>query len=36
MALPEQYLVATKNLAAFFNFILNAQTPPKFTNKFYI
>lgn len=34
MALPEQYLVATKNLDTFFNSILNAQAPPRFTNKF--
>jgi len=34
MALPEQYLVTTKNLDAFFNSILNAQAPPKFTVKF--
>ncbi len=34
MALPEQYLVTTKNLDAFFNSLLNAQAPPKFTNKF--
>lgn len=34
MALPEQYLITTKNLDAFFNSILNAQAPPKFTNKF--
>jgi len=34
MALPEQYLVTTKNLDAFFNSILNAQAPPKFTMKF--
>lgn len=34
MALPEQYLVTTKNLDAFFNSILNAQAPAKFTNKF--
>ncbi len=34
MALPEQYLLTTKNLDAFFNSILSAQAPPKFTNKF--
>lgn len=34
MALPEQYLVATKNLDGFFNSLLNAQAPPKFTIKF--
>jgi hypothetical protein len=34
MALPEQYLVTTKNLDAFFNSLLNAQAPSKFTNKF--
>lgn len=34
MALPEQYLLTTKNLDAFFNSILTAQAPPKFTNKF--
>ena len=34
MALPEQYLVTTKNLDTFFNSVLNAQTPPRFTNKF--
>lgn len=34
MALPEQYLVTTKNLDAFFNSLLNAQAPTKFTNKF--
>jgi hypothetical protein len=34
MALPEQYLVSTKNLDTFLNSILNAQTPQKFTNKF--
>lgn len=34
MALPEQYLITTKNLDAFFNSILSAQAPAKFTNKF--
>lgn len=34
MALPEQYLLTTKNLDGFFNSLLNAQAPPKFTNKF--
>lgn len=34
MALPEQYLLTTKNVDAFFNSILTAQAPPKFTNKF--
>lgn len=34
MALPEQYLLTTKNVDAFFNSILNAQAPSKFTNKF--
>ncbi|WP_426485918.1 DUF5343 domain-containing protein [Flavobacterium sp. 2] len=34
MALPEQYLLTTKNVDAFFNSLLNAQAPPKFTNKF--
>lgn len=34
MSLPEQYLLTTKNLDAFLNSILNAQAPPKFTNKF--
>lgn len=34
MALPEQYLLTTKNLDAFFNSLLNAQAPTKFTNKF--
>lgn len=34
MALPEQYLLTTKNLDAFFNSLLNAQAPAKFTNKF--
>lgn len=34
MALPEQYLLTTKNLDAFFNSILTAQAPPKFTIKF--
>jgi len=34
MALPEQYLVTTKNLDSFLNSILNAQAPPKFTMKF--
>jgi len=34
MALPEQYLVTTKNLDGFLNSLLNAQAPTKFTNKF--
>ncbi|MEP6794246.1 MAG: DUF5343 domain-containing protein [Saprospiraceae bacterium] len=34
MALPEQYLVATKNVDTFFNSLLTAQAPPKFTTKF--
>lgn len=34
MALPEQYLVTTKNLDAFFNSLLNAKAPSKFTNRF--
>ncbi|MCW3106587.1 MAG: hypothetical protein JWQ09_1093 [Segetibacter sp.] len=34
MALPEQYLVSTKNLDTFFNSLLNAQTPARFTNNF--
>jgi hypothetical protein len=34
MALPEQYLLTTKNLDAFFNSLLNAQAPPRVTNKF--
>lgn len=34
MALPEQYLVTTKNLDSFFTAVKNAQAPPKFTIKF--
>lgn len=34
MAIPEQYLVTTKNLDGFFNSLLNAQAPQKFTLKF--
>lgn len=34
MSLPEQYLVTTKNLDAFFNSLMNAQAPQKFTLKF--
>jgi len=34
MALPEQYLITTKNLDAFLNSLLNAQAPAKFTLKF--
>ena len=34
MALPEQYLVTTKNLDSFFAAVKNAQAPPKFTIKF--
>lgn len=34
MSIPEQYLVTTKNVDAFFNSIINAQPPKKFTLKF--
>lgn len=34
MALPDQYLLTTKKVDAYFDAILNAQTPPKFTQKF--
>lgn len=34
MALPEQYLITTKNLEAFLNSLINAQAPQKFSNKF--
>lgn len=34
MALPDQYLTAHKKVDAYFNAMLNAQTPPKFTQKF--
>jgi len=34
MALPEQYLVSTKNVDTFFNSLLNAQPPARFTLKF--
>lgn len=34
MGLPEQYLITAKNLEAFFNSIINAQPPKKFTLKF--
>ena len=34
MTLPEQYLVTTKNLDSFFNSIINAQPPQKFTIRF--
>lgn len=34
MALPEQYLVSTKNVDTFFNSLLNAQPPQRFTMKF--
>ena len=34
MSLPEQYLITTKNLEAFFNSLINAQPPKKFTQKF--
>jgi len=34
MSLPDQYLLTTKNLDAFFNAIINAQPPKKFTQKF--
>lgn len=34
MALPEQYLITTKNLSTFFNSLINAQPPAKFTNRF--
>jgi predicted nucleic acid-binding protein len=36
MALPEQYLVTSKNLDGFFNSLLNAQAPTKFTNRLFI
>jgi len=32
--MTEYYLVTTKNLDAFFNALTNAQSPPKFTQKF--
>lgn len=34
MSLPTSYLITTKNLEAFFNAILNAQAPERFTIKF--
>ncbi len=34
MALPDQYLITTKNLESFLNSLLSAQAPAKFTNKF--
>lgn len=34
MALPDQYLTAHKKVDAYFNAMLNAQTPQKFTQKF--
>jgi len=34
MALPDSYLVTTKNIQSIFNSIINAQAPAKFTNKF--
>lgn len=34
MALPDQYLTAHKKADAYFNAMLNAQTPQKFTQKF--
>jgi hypothetical protein len=34
MALPEQYLVSTKNVDTFFNSLVNAQPPTRFTLKF--
>lgn len=34
MALPEQYLITTKNLDAFLSAVKNAQAPAKFTTKF--
>ncbi len=34
MALPEQYLVSTKNVDTFFNSLVNAQPPARFTLKF--
>lgn len=34
MALPEQYLVSTKNVNTFFNSLVNAQPPARFTLKF--
>lgn len=34
MALPEQYLITTKNLEAFLTSLLSAQAPDRFTQKF--
>ena len=34
MSLPEQYLITTKNLDSFFNALLTAKAPAKFSNKF--
>lgn len=34
MALTSAYLMTTKNLAAFFNALITAQAPERFTNKF--
>ena len=34
MALPEQYLMTTKNLDSFFNTLLSAQAPQRFTVRF--
>jgi hypothetical protein len=34
MALPTSYLTSTKNLEAYFNAILSAEAPDRFTNKF--
>lgn len=34
MALPDQYILTLKKLDSYFNAILNAQTPPKFTQRF--
>jgi hypothetical protein len=34
MALPESYLMTPKNINSFFNSIINAQAPVKFTIKF--
>lgn len=34
MALPEQYLITTKNVEAFFNSLLSAQAPTRFTTRF--
>ena len=34
MSLPTSYLITTKNLEAFFNAVINAQAPERFTTKF--